>query len=130
MSRSPADSSPTSAPRATAGRRGGLRIGPLGITPIRVVVALAFVGSLAFIAYAVLRVRDTTQIPMLSSGFAVLGLSLAAVALGGLVGLWRAAADGRGGRAFLMSIVGGVIGLAAIGCFAAAVVLALLWRSS
>jgi hypothetical protein len=130
MSRYPADVSPPGAARRSASRGGGPRIGPLRITPIRVVVALAFVGSLAFIAYAVLRVRDTTQIPMLSSGFAVLGLSLAAIAIGGLVGLWRAAADGRGGRAFLMSIIGGLMGLAAIGCFAAAVVLALLWRSS
>jgi hypothetical protein len=130
MSRYPADASPPGAARRSASRGGGLRIGPLRITPIRVVVALAFIGSLGFIAYAVLRVRDTSQIPMLSSGFAVLGLSLTAIAIGGLVGLWRAAADGRGGRAFLMSIIGGLMGLAAIGCFAAAVVLALLWRSS
>jgi len=130
MSRYPADASPPGAARRSASRGGGLRIGPLRITPIRVVVALAFIGSLGFIAYAVLRVRDTSQIPMLSSGFAVLGLSLTAIAIGGLVGLWLAAADGRGGRAFLMSIIGGLMGLAAIGCFAAAVVLALLWRSS
>jgi hypothetical protein len=133
MSRTAVEAAEAADPRLVrqrANRGGGLRVGPLRITPIRVVVALALVGSSAFIAYAVLRVRDTSQIPMLSSGFAVLGLALAAIAIGGLVGLWRAAADGRGARAFLMSIVGGVIGLAAIGCFAAAVVLALLWRSS
>jgi uncharacterized membrane protein YedE/YeeE len=99
------------------------------ITPIRAVIAIAFLGSSAFIAYAVLRVRDTNQIPMLSSGFAVLGLSLAAIAIGLLVQLWRAASDGRAGRAMAMGLIGGMFGLAAIGCFTASALLALLWSA-
>ncbi|HEX5450857.1 MAG TPA: hypothetical protein VFW86_00580, partial [Candidatus Limnocylindrales bacterium] len=70
-----------------------------------------------------------SQIPMLSSGFAVLGLAMAAVAIGALVQIWRAASDGRTARAMAMGILGGLFGLAAIGCFTATVVLALLWRS-
>jgi hypothetical protein len=130
MSRPPGDAGPSpTAGRRAERRQGGLRIGPLRITPIRLVVATAFVGSLAFIAYAILRVRDTSQIPMLSSGFAVLGLALAAVALGALISLWRAAGDGRAGKAFALAIGGGIMGLGAIGCFSAAVVLALLWKA-
>ena len=98
------------------------------VTPIRLVVALAFLGSAAFIAYAILRVRDTSQIPMLSSGFAVLGLALTAVAVGALIQLWRAASDGSTGRALLLGIVGGAVGLGAIGCFTATILLALLWK--
>jgi hypothetical protein len=99
------------------------------LTPIRLVIAVAFLGSAGFIGYAILRVRDTTQIPMLSSGFAILGLALAAMALGALIQLWRAASDGRSGRALLLGIGGGLVGFAAIGSFAAAVLLALLWKS-
>jgi hypothetical protein len=99
------------------------------LTPIRLVVGVAFLGSGGFIAYAILRVGDTTQIPMLSSGFAVLGLAFAAVSLGALIQLWRAASDGRSGRALALGIGGGLMGVAAIGCFAVAALLALLWKA-
>jgi len=100
------------------------------VTPFRVVIAVAFLGSSAIIAYAILKVRDTTQIPMLSSGFAVLGLSLAAIALAAVIGLWRAASDGDNRRALLLGLGGGIVGLAAIGCLTATVLLALLWKTS
>jgi chromate transport protein ChrA len=99
------------------------------LTPLRLAIALAFVGSSAFIAYAVLRVRDTSQIPMLSSGFGVLAIACAAVALGAAIEMWRSARSGRSGRAMALAIGGGVFGFAAIACFAAAVVFALLWGS-
>ena len=117
-------------PADAASRRGGPRIGPIRVTPIRLVVGLAFLGSLAFIAYAVVIVRDATQIPMLSSGFAVLGLATAAIALAVVIELWRSASAGRSGRALALAILGGVIGLGAIGCFTLTVLLALLWSSS
>ena len=99
------------------------------LTPFRLVVAIAFLGSAAFIAYAVLRVRDTNQIPMMSSGFAVLGIALAAMALGAVIQLVRAANSGQSGRAMVLGIAGGIAGLAAIGCFTAAALFALLWQS-
>jgi uncharacterized membrane protein YedE/YeeE len=99
------------------------------LTPFRLVVAIAFVGSGAFVAYAILRVRDQTQIPMLSSGFAILGIALAAMALGALIQLVRSANDGRAGRAMILGIGGGIVGLAAIGCFTAAALFALLWKA-
>jgi hypothetical protein len=116
-------------PDGTAGRS-GLRLGPIQITPIRLVVGVALVGSSAFILLAVLVVRDSSQIPMLSTGFAILALAMAAIAVGALVELWRAAMEGRNARAMAMAIVGGVIGLAAVGCFTLTVIFALLWKSS
>lgn len=110
--------------------RGGAHVGPMRLTPIRLVIGLAFLGSLAFIGYAILRVRDATQIPMLSSGFAVLGLAMVAIALAALIELWRSAAAGQNGRALALAVLGGVVGLGAIGCFTLTVVLALLWSSA
>jgi hypothetical protein len=99
------------------------------ITPIRAVLAIAFLGSGAYIGWAIIKVRDVSQIPMISSGFAVLGLAFAALAIGGLIEMWRAANDARTGRAAGLAIGGGLAGLAAIGCFSITVVLALLWKS-
>jgi hypothetical protein len=67
---------------------------------------------------------------MLSSGFAILGLAFAAMAIGAVIELWRAAARARLGRAVGLAVGGGFAGLAAIGCFTLTVVLALLWRSA
>ena len=106
-----------------------MRIGSWRVTPMQLVVAIAFLGSSAFILFAVLRVRDTSQIPMLSSGFAILGLSFAAMAVGALIGLWRAALRRRLGRALGLAILGGLMGMAAIGCFTATVIFALLWKA-
>ena len=117
------------APRRTQ-RRPGLWIGPFELTPIRAVVLLAFVGSSAFILWAIIKVRDASQIPMLSSGFLVLGIACSAVAVGALIELWRAAARARMARALAMALGGGAFALAAIGCFTATVIFALLWKST
>ena len=108
----------------------GARIGPLRLTPSRLVIGVAFLGSAAFIAYAILRVRDASQIPMLSAGFAVLGVATAAIALGAVIQLWRAAVAGRSGQALALAILGGVVGLGAIGCFTVTVLLAMVYGSS
>ncbi len=106
--------------------REGAYLGPVRITPTRVMLAIAVVGSLAYLAYA-FTVRDATQIPMLASGAAVLGIVFSAVALAGAIETVRAARDDRPGRSVLVAILGGVAGVIAFGCFAAAAVLALLW---
>jgi hypothetical protein len=108
--------------------REGRYIGPLRITPAVIVVALAFVGSLLFLGYVVLAV-DEQQIPLLASGFAVLGASFAAIAIGSLLGMWRAASRAKGRRALLLAIAGGLAGLAAIGCFTVTALSALVWSS-
>ena len=102
-------------------------LGPIRITPLRVALAIALVGSAALNAFAVIFVRDERQIPMLSSGFLVMSLVFGALTVGGGIATWRAGADGRTRDAMLLAVGGGIAGIAGAGCFAAAVVLALLW---
>ncbi len=106
--------------------RQGLYLGPLRITVTRVILFVAVVGSAGYLAYA-LTVRDATQIPMLASGAAVLGIVFAAVALAGAIETVRAARADRPARSVVAAIFGGIAGMIACGCFAAAALLALLW---
>jgi hypothetical protein len=103
------------APRqpAPAGRR---------ITPGVIFLVVAIVGSIAYMAYTV-TVRDTSQIPLLASGAIVLAVVFAALAAYGLRATWRAGTDDRGGRALLLSLVGGGAAIAAAGFAAGAIIL-------
>jgi hypothetical protein len=105
--------------------RGQARIGPVPITATGVLIALALVGSLAYLAYAI-TVRDASQIPLLASGAVVLGIVFAAIAVVGARAAWRSSVDGRDARAFAHAIVGGLAALAAAACFAGAIILFLL----
>lgn len=106
-------------------RRTGPHIGSVRITPTRVTLVVAVVGSVAFLAYAI-TVRDPDQIPMLSAGAVVLGLVFAALGVAGVIATYRAASDGHGGRAFAMAIMGGIAAVVAFACFSGAVILALV----
>jgi hypothetical protein len=117
---------PQEAPRG--GGREGRSFGGLRITLAVVVVGLAMVGSLVYIGYVILAV-DEEQIPLLAGGFAVLGASFVAVAIGTLLGMWRAASRAEVGRALLLAIVGGLAGLAAIGCFTVTALSAMVWTT-
>ena len=119
------------APRNSDGTaaREGLWLGPLRITATRVILLVAVVGSVAYLAYAI-TVRDNTQIPMLASGAAVLGIVFVALALAGAIATVRAARDDRPGRSVVSAILGGIAGVIAFGCFAVAAVLAILWRAA
>jgi len=108
--------------------RTGTYVGPIRITITRVVLALTIVGSLAYMAWVVLKVEDN-QIPLLTWGLVVLGLALAAVAVLSLRGIWRAASRARGGQSMVLAIFGGLAALAAIGCFSIAALLILVWES-
>ncbi|HEV8490303.1 MAG TPA: hypothetical protein VGQ58_11005 [Candidatus Limnocylindrales bacterium] len=110
--------------RAAPPPASGLRIGPLAITPVRVVLVLALVGALAYVAFA-LTVRDTAQLPLLSSGAAVLGIAFMALAVSGFLGIRQAGYEGRDGRAVVLSLLGGLAAIIAFGCFAMAIVLAM-----
>lgn len=116
-------------PRRPDGSRGrtGPHVGPLRITPTRTILAVAFVGTLAYIAYAVLQVEDSAQIPMVTSGVAVLGIIFTALSVGGAIRMWGAWQDGLQGQTVLFAVLGGIAGMIALGCFAAALVLALVW---
>ena len=108
-------------------RRRGLWLGPVRVTPLRVAFAIALMGSALFNAYAIIVVRDTPQIPMLSAGFLVIGIVFAALTVGGGIATFRAGAEGRPRDAMLLAIGGGLVGIAAAGCFAVSVSLALTW---
>jgi drug/metabolite transporter (DMT)-like permease len=99
---------------------------PGGARPnlIAIVLGLAIVAAAVFLAYSA-AARD---VPMMTSAAVVLGLILLAVAISGAVSILQSGSEGRTGRAFLMAIVGGLAGLLAFGCFAIAVLLALVYR--
>jgi hypothetical protein len=101
---------------------GGARLGPIPITVTGVLIAVALVLSLAYLAYT-FTVRDASQIPLLGSGAVVLGLVFVAIAFVGGRAAWRSSVGGRDARAFGHAIVGGVASLVAAGCFASAVIL-------
>ena len=108
--------------------REGRYIGPLRITPVVILIALGFLGSVAFLAYVVVAI-DEDQIPLLAAGSVVLGACFAATAIGALLGMWRAASRAEGGRALLLAIFGGVAGIAAIGCFTVTALSAMVWNT-
>ena len=103
----------------------GTRVGPIAITPTGVLLVVAFVGSILYLLYAI-TVRDASQIPLLASGAAVLGIVFIAVAVTGLIATWRSSVRGRDGRALAHAVIGGVACLAAAGCFAVAIILGLV----
>jgi len=111
--------------RATV--RVGPHLGPIRLTPTRVFIGVALLGSVAYLVYA-LTVRDANQIPLLASGAAILGAAFLALAIAGLVRAYQAGRAGAGGRSFVAALGGGVALLAAFGAFATAAILALLWR--
>jgi hypothetical protein len=116
------------APRGERRLQPGPRIGAVTVTPTGVVFVIALVGSLVYIVYAI-TVRDASQIPLLASGAAILGLVFGAFSIIGLVATWRSSIHGRDGRAFGHALVGGISFLVAAGCFAAAIILGILARS-
>jgi hypothetical protein len=126
------DDSSHVSPRRPDGSRGrrGTFVGPVRVTPIRAVLAIALVGSLGFIAFAILKVRDSSQIPMVTSGLAVLAIVFAALSVGGAIRMWRSWQEGLQGQTVLFAFLGGVAGAIALGCISGVLVLALLWGSS
>ncbi len=101
------------------------RIGPIAITPTGILLVIALIGSVLYLLYAI-TVRDASQIPLLASGAAVLGIVFVAVAVTGLIATWRSSIGGRDGRALAHAVIGGVACLAAAGCFAVAIILGLV----
>ena len=113
--------------RASAGRR-GVYLGPIHVTPVRVVLLLALIGTLAYLAYAI-TVRDASQIPMLASGAAVLGLVFLGLAVAGGQGTLVAGRERRNRDAIALALGGGIAAMIGFGAIAGAIVLALVWTS-
>src|SRR3954465_9880008 len=94
-------------------RRRGIHVGPVDVTPARVILFIALVGGFAFLAYSLL-VRDQLQVPLLASGFAVIGLVFAAMAVLALVSVIRSGRAGRDGTAVATALFGGLLAAAAM----------------
>jgi hypothetical protein len=97
------------------------------VTPVRVALVIALVASLVYVGFA-LTIRDSSQVPLLASGFAILGIVLVAMAVIAVRSTWRAATDGRNGPAFGLAVGGGIAAMLGFGCIALAIVLALVWE--
>ena len=95
------------------------------ISPGVVFLAIALIGSVVFVLYAI-TVRDTSQIPLLTAGGVVLGIVFLGLALYSLRATWRAGIDGRNGRALGLGVGGGIAAIIGAGCLAGAVILFLL----
>ena len=91
-------------------------------------IGVALVASVAYILWVVREVQDE-QITLLAYGFIAFGLCCAAIAIGSLIGVWRAASRAEGGRSFGLALVGGLAGLAAIGAFSVSALLLLVVNS-
>ena len=106
----------------TAGSRGSTG---RGISPGVVFLAVALIGSVLFALYAV-TVRDTSQIPLLAAGSAVLGIVFIGLAAYAARAMWRAGIDARNGRALALGVGGGIAVVIGSVCVAAAIILFLL----
>jgi hypothetical protein len=103
----------------------GMRLGPIPINATGVLIVVALLGSIVYLAFTI-TVRDASQIPLLASGAVVLGLVFVAIAVVGARATWRSSVGGRDARAFAHALVGGIAALVAAGCFAGAIILFLI----
>jgi hypothetical protein len=128
MSRNQYDSRSQVAPRDPAGgrRRTGTHVGPVRVTPVRVTLLIALAGGIGFLLWSVI-VRDQLQVPLMATGFAVLGLVFAAVAVLSVAAVVRAGREGRDGAAVLTALLGGLFAIGALMSLAAAVIFSLIW---
>ena len=122
--REPAPAAPATA--SASKRRRGPHLGPVAITPVRVILLIALVGGLAFLGYSLLT-RDTLQVPLMASGFAVIGLVFAAMAVLALVSVVRSGRAGRDGTAVATALLGGLLAAGAMMALAAAVIMGMIW---
>jgi hypothetical protein len=88
-------------------------------------LAIALGGSVVFALYTI-TIRDASQIPLLASGAAVLGIAFGALAVYSARAVWHAGIAGRTQRAFLMALAGGGAAIIGAGCLAGAIILFML----
>ena len=95
------------------------------ISPGLIFLAVALIGSVVFLLYAV-TVRDASQIPLLAAGGIVLGIVFVALALYTLRATWRSGIEARNGRALALGVGGGIAAIIGAGCISGAIILFLL----
>jgi hypothetical protein len=122
-----ADSAAAGAPEPS--RRRGPHLGPVALTPVRVMLLVALVGGLAFLAYSVL-VRDTLQVPLMATGFLVCGIVFGLMTCLAVVAVIRAGRERRDGTAVLVALGGGVLAVASLLSLAAGMIFAMIWSGT
>lgn len=100
------------------------------VTPGRIAVLVAFGIALLVIGYAARIDQSDTQLPLLITGFVLLGLVFLTLALWGCLALIRAGGEDDGRTAFFSALLGGLSAIAAAGALGGAVVLALIWKTT
>lgn len=90
-------------------------------------LAIALGGSVLFALYTI-TVRDASQIPLLASGAAALGIAFCALAAYSVRATWRNGVAGRNQRAMLLAVAGGMAAIVGAGCLAGAIILFMLAR--
>jgi hypothetical protein len=88
-------------------------------------LTIAIGGSVLFALFTI-TVRDATQIPLLASGAAVLGIAFLALAAYSARATWLAGIAGRDQRALILAIGGGLAAMVGAGCMAGAIILFML----
>jgi hypothetical protein len=95
------------------------------VSPGAVMLAIALGGSVVFALFTI-TVRDASQIPLLASGAAVLGIAFCALAMYSARSTWHAGIEGRNQRAVVMALAGGLAAIIGAGCLAGAIILFML----
>ncbi len=126
MSRAPSPARSKAARRAASDAPRGPRIGPLRITPVRVTLALALAGGVAFLFWSIV-VRDQLQVPLMATGFLICGLVLLVWGLLGLRAVFTAGREGRDGAAVLTALAAGLATAASMLLLAGAVIMSMIW---
>ncbi|MBA2570906.1 MAG: hypothetical protein H0V04_06990 [Chloroflexi bacterium] len=98
------------------------------MTPGRVFLAVALLGSAAVVIYGLFVDRSGGTIILTVVGLAILGITFAIIAVRLAAASVRAGQEGRGGRAVGSAFLGGLFALAASGSLGGAMILGLLAR--
>lgn len=116
-------------PRRRSAVRRGPHLGPVKVTAARVFLFFGLLGGAGFLAYSIF-FRDALQVPLMATGFAILGIVLGLAAAMSIGGVIRAGRDGRDATAFFTSLVGGLFAVASLMCLAAAVIMSMIWSGT
>ena len=109
--------------------RSGPHLGPIRITPARVFLIVALFGGLGFLAYSIF-FRDALQVPLMATGFAVVGIVLGIAAFMSIGAVVTAGREGRDGAAFFTALFGGFLAVGSLMCLAAAVIMSMIWSGT
>ncbi len=101
----------------------------MAITPLRVMLLVALVGGLGFLAYSLL-IRDALQVPLMATGFIVCGIVFGLMSLLAVLAVIRAGHARRDGTAVLAALTGGVLAVASLLSLAAGTIFAMIWSGT